>query len=302
MNENEQRPSDDPSGSEPRTNPYGQPLPPSAQQSSDEHSAGDSSGSERGGSTAYPPPSYGQPSQDPGQAPPYGQAPPPYGQAPSEHGQAPQPYGQAPQPYGQAPQYGQTSSDHGQAPQPYGQAPQQSAYGSSPYDASYGTRGDARPGTVTAAGWITIVLGVLGTLGYLALAAAFFLGKDFMVETFQEDPQFDEIASAGFTVDAFVTLLGFLMLGVAIWSAANVVLGILVLKRSNVARILLIVSCALTALLSLFAVIGGGIGVISLVPAVAVIVLLFVGGAKEWFARQGQASYGGAYPGAPYGG
>lgn len=284
MNENEQRPSDSSHGSEPPTNPYGQPVPPSSEQ----HSADDPSSRESGGSTGYPPPSYGESSHDQGQAQPYGQAP--------QHGEAPPPYGQESS-YGQAPHYGQ-SSPYGQSPQPYGQ-PQQPAYGSDPYDTGYDTRGDTRPGTVTAAGWITIVLGVLGTLLYLGLALAVFLGEDFMADAVRSDPSFED---SGVSVDFIIGVTGALFLGLAIWSALNLLLGVLVLRRSNVARTLLIISCALTALLSLVAVFAGGAGVITLVPAVAVIVLLFVGGAKEWFARKGQASYGGAHPGSPYGG
>ena len=72
----------------------------------------------------------------------------------------------------------------------------------------------------------------------------------------------------------------------AIWAAAAVVLAIFALRRSNVARVLLTVSSAVTALLSLVAV----LSLVSLVPliaAIAVIVLLFAGGANDWYARRG---------------
>ena len=63
---------------------------------------------------------------------------------------------------------------------------------------------------------------------------------------------------------------------------------VLVLRRSNAARITLVVSSAVTALISLFG-IGSGVSAITLLAAVAVIVLLFVGGANDWFKGKGQA-------------
>ena len=60
------------------------------------------------------------------------------------------------------------------------------------------------------------------------------------------------------------------------------VLAIFTLRRSNVARILLVVSAVLAALVSL-------LGVLAIVPLVvtlvciATVVLLFTGGANQWF-------------------
>ncbi len=73
-----------------------------------------------------------------------------------------------------------------------------------------------------------------------------------------------------------------------IWSAIAIVLGVLALKRSRVARIALVVSAAVTAMVSLLA-IGSFISAITLIGAVATIVLLFTGGAGDWFARRGGA-------------
>ena len=76
-----------------------------------------------------------------------------------------------------------------------------------------------------------------------------------------------------------------------------IVLGVLVLRRSNVARILLVISSAVVALLSLLA-IASGVSAVTLIAAVATIVLLFVGGAGDWFKRAATpAATGGGYPG-----
>ena len=81
----------------------------------------------------------------------------------------------------------------------------------------------------------------------------------------------------------------------------GVLLGVFVLRRSNVARILLVISSAVVAVFSLLG-ITSGLSVVTLAAAVAVIVLLFVGGANDWFSGRGAApsygapSYGGGRP------
>jgi hypothetical protein len=81
-----------------------------------------------------------------------------------------------------------------------------------------------------------------------------------------------------------------------VWSLIAVVLAVFVLRRSNTARILLVISASVVAVLSLLT-IAGGATVVTLVASVATILLLFVGGAGDWFKRTG--GHPGAYP-APY--
>ena len=71
-----------------------------------------------------------------------------------------------------------------------------------------------------------------------------------------------------------------------VWCLIACILAVLVLRRSNAARITLVVSSAVTALFSLFG-IGSGVSAVTLLAAVAVIVLLFVGGANDWFKGKG---------------
>ncbi|MCY4728858.1 hypothetical protein NYO98_21450 [Nocardioides sp. STR2] len=211
----------------------------------------------------------------------------------SDPGPTHQPYGQ--DPYGQQP-YAQQS---GGPPSLYGQQP---TYGQQP--------GGRRPGTVTAAAWITIVVSGLTAVGLGLMALAFAGFRDEFVQGFEQEWA---RSGAGTDVDvdpeqlAGVVVAGFVFL--AVWALISVVLAIFVLRRSNVARILLVISSAVVAVLSLIG-IGSGISIVPLVAAVAVIVLLFVGGAGDWFKGVSPAGAGaypgyvgqyGAQPGSPYG-
>ena len=238
----------------------------------------------------------------------------PYGQPvpPSPH-QSPHPSaGQSPEGRPDAPYGAPQDAPHEAPPAPYGygqpthQAPQSpyaaQPYGNDPYAVGrYGAHqpGDRRPGTVTAAGWIAIVCSALSTLFFGFMTLAFLVVQDPIVREMERQPEFREL-----DVDAgsIVGLLVAVMLVFALWSVIGIVLGVFVLKRSNVARILLVISSALVAVISLIG-ITSGVSAVTLAAAVAVIVLLFVGGASDWFARRSPASQsGGPYGGAPYGG
>lgn len=186
---------------------------------------------------------------------------------------------------GQPPQnpYGQP-----QAGDPYGQ-PAQPAYGQPAYGqpgyAAPGGDPDKRPGTVTAAGIITIVFSGLSLLLYAFILVALVVAKDAVLDEIETQPGFED---AGISAnDALGVVVG--VVGVfAIWCLIATILGFLVLRRSNAARILLVVSSSVTALLSLLA-IGSGLSALTLIAAIATIVLLFTGGAGDWFKRKGAA-------------
>ena len=205
----------------------------------------------------------------------------PYGTPPASPNPSGQPaggdpaYGQPPAaPYGQPP-----ASPYGQQ-QPYGQAP----YGQQPAHGAPTGDPDKRPGTVTAAGIVSIVMSTLSLLLFLTVTIAIFVARDDV-----EDAINDEIAnqqgmediSAG---DISSVLLVFMFVFV-LWSLIAIVLSVLTLKRHNWARITLVVSAAVTALFSLIG-ITSGVSALSLIAAVAVIVLLFTGGANQWFAKR----------------
>lgn len=193
-----------------------------------------------------------------------GAPPPPYGQQPVN------PYGQPANPYGQAP-FG-TPGPQGWAPTGYGPP-------------GTGVDPDKRPATVTAAGVITLVFSgltlVLAVLGAIGLAAA----RDDVIDEIRDEPGFDDVSNP----DDIVTFLFVLVAVLAVWCLVSMILAVLTMRRSNIARILLVISAVVTALLSLLA-ITSLISFVTLAAAVTVVVLLLVGRSGEWFARKGTQS------------
>ena len=249
---------------------------------------------------------YGQNPQQPPQPPqnPYGTGTgeSPYGQNPT---QPAEPAQSDPPPYGQQPYPDQTSGQPTGQPagqstgqqNPYGQNP----YGQNPYGGGapyaqqppagplgdgldmYGRPlgNDQRPGGVTAAAWITIVVAGLSSLLYGFITVAMLVAKDDV--TREMDDAIRDSGTSDFSAeDAYGVVVGVLLV-VTIWCLIACVLAVFVLRRSNVARILLIISAVIAGLLSLL----GIQSVVSAVPLLAagtVVVLLLVGGAGPWFA------------------
>ena len=145
---------------------------------------------------------------------------------------------------------------------------------------------DKRPGTVTAAGIITIIFSGLSLLLYGFVLIALLVAQDEVLDEIESQPGFED---AGISAnDALGVVVG--IVGVfALWCLIALVLGFLVLRRSNGARITLVVSSAVTALISLLG-IGSGVSALTLIAAIAVIVLLFTGGAGDWFKRKNAAA------------
>lgn len=195
---------------------------------------------------------------------------PPYGQQPPEN-----PYGQQPEsPYGQQP-YGA----------PYGQQPV-NPYGQQPYGAAYAPPGqdpDRRPGTVTAAGITTIVLAGLSFALYAIVALLTVLVRDDMIEAIEDG--LSPSQRDAFSGDDMATVITVIVVVFAVWCLIAIFLGIFAMRRSNVARILLVISSAMTALVSLLG-ITSGVSAVTLIAGVAVIVLLFTGGANQWYSRR----------------
>lgn len=167
------------------------------------------------------------------------------------------------------------------SPVPYHHNP----YGNSAYGPpGYGRRHpDARPGTVLAAGIVTLVttglmLAVLAVLLFFLLVARteFMAGFTGEARTESGDPS----AHSDLYVGILVVLLVLI-----VWCLGALVLAILALRRSHVARIMLVVSAAVASLVSLLAIMSG-FSVVPLVASVAVIVLLFTGGAGDWYHRE----------------
>ena len=197
------------------------------------------------------------------------------------------PYGQ-PDPYGQSNPYGQQPGGQQPGGQPY-------PYGQQPYGGSPQSVGDRRPGTVTAAAWMTIVFSAISALIFGITGMALLVARDQVITEMERVPEFQD---ANIDADAAVGVLAAVMVGLVVWSLIAIVLAVLVLRRSSVARILLVISCAAVAVLSLLSV-ASGATIVPLVAAIATVVLLFTGGAPDWFKRVPAPA--GGYPGGPTG-
>jgi len=142
-----------------------------------------------------------------------------------------------------------------------------------------------RPGTVTAAAVLTIVtsaLVLLAGLGFVVLGA---VGSEAFYDGIRDGGRgaYDDFDNQD--LETLVLVIGVVL---AVWSAVAIVLGVLVLRRSSVARVLLVISAGLSLVFSLLAILSL-ISALTFIAAVAAIVLLFVGGANDWFARRGPA-------------
>ncbi|MBW9211072.1 hypothetical protein KV100_15545 [Mumia sp. zg.B21] len=203
----------------------------------------------------------GQPAY--GQQPPYGQ--PPYGQPP--YGQ-PSPYGQAP--YGQQPPYGPPAYD------PYAQGLPQASF-PIPRDP------DARPATVTIAGWITIVTATLAVLGWIAIVLAI---DPLLDEIAKRPDDFDQTGSDIATIADSMSVIYTTAVAFIVASLAAAALAVLTLRRVGWARIALVVLSGLTIAVGMLMIMAL-VSLLWVVAGVAVVVLLFTGGANEWFSRTG---------------
>lgn len=164
-------------------------------------------------------------------------------------------------------------------PMPGGQAP----------SAGYGPPVPSkRPGSVTAASIISIVLSGLTVLSGIALAVASGPVGDYLRDNpgLLEDEGFsasdqqdvlDAIDAALIGLGVFTVLVG----------VVGIVLGLLVLKPRPWARILLTIAAALSILLGLLMSLNL-IGLPWLAGSIVVIVLLFRGRANDWFAGRPQ--------------
>lgn len=221
------------------------------------------------------PPAYPPPQQPFGAPPP---SPSPYGQPPTQQPQGEQAPAQ-PQSYTQ--QYGQSYS------QQYGQQYGQPAQGAYP---SYGEPGkDSRPATVTAAGVITLVTsGLMFVLLAVSLVTVLAAGPD---SDYVQDIV-DEMARQNAAYEDFSaqTIVNIAAVGIAIalgWALIAMLLAVFAMRRSNAARIGLVVSAALVFVPTGLIGVTGAFAMLLLSAAcIVVIICLFAGGASGWFARR----------------
>ena len=200
----------------------------------------------------------------------------------------PPPYAQ---PYGGQP-YGQ-----GQ-PQPHQPQYSQPQYAPPGYGAPSGRDPGKRPTTVTVAAVLTWLGAGATALLMLVFVAVLGAGGDAFVEEFETAARESDVALS--TDD--VLAVGWAVAGtMLVWSLISIVLAILAFRRSNGARIALVVSAVMAALFSLVAIMSI-VSAVTLLLAGATVILLFTGGANQWYSRRSSdgphsGSQSGAYPG-----
>lgn len=155
------------------------------------------------------------------------------------------------------------------------------AYGQPGSDPPLAPGGSKRPGTVLAAGIITIVFSVLTLAGLAIGLVGLSTSRDALVDELESSPGLED-----FDVDQLVGLITVVIAVLAVWCLAAIVLAVFAMRGSPVARVLLVVSAAASALLSLLAILSL-VSALTLVAAISVIVLLFTGGAGPWYAGRG---------------
>jgi hypothetical protein len=226
----------------------------------------------------------GTPPQYPSGQPPAGENP--YGQPPA----APNPYGGQPP---AQPAYGQPPAENPYGQAPYGQQQPQGYYAQQPPPGPLGDGLDMygrplvrepRPGSVTAAAWITLIMaGLTGALfGFITLGML--VAKDDVVT--EMDKAFAEQGVTGdFSAEDAYGFFLFALVVLTLWCVIACVLAVFAMRGSNVSRILLVISSVVAGLLSLVA-IGSVISAVWLLACIAVVILLFAGGAGEWYQRR----------------
>lgn len=176
--------------------------------------------------------------------------------------------GPASYPYGRPPEDRSTLPGYGQLPLAPGPT------GSAPFDA------DRRPGGVTAAAVLTWVFSGVTALVYVVIVAMLMFARGPLVDALQQDPRFDDLGMAAPDLLAVLWVMSAISI---FWCLAACVLAVLAYRRVGWARIALVVSAAVTALLGLLTF---PIGLVHAAAAVATIWLLFARGASQWYSRK----------------
>ena len=112
---------------------------------------------------------------------------------------------------------------------------------------------EARPGTVTAAAWITLIMaGLTGALfGFITLGML--VAKDDVVT--EMDKAFAEQGVTGdFSAEDAYGFFLFALVVLTLWCIIACVLAVFAMRGSNVSRILLVISSVVAGLLSLVAI------------------------------------------------
>jgi hypothetical protein len=143
---------------------------------------------------------------------------------------------------------------------------------------------DERPGTVTAAGWITLVLSGITALLFGFLTLALLVAKDEIITEINRE-LIRQDAYGDFKAEDFYGGFVVVMVVFTAWCLIACVLAVMAMRRSNVARILLIISAVVSGVLSLLG-ITSVVSALWLIACVAVVVMLLGGAARDWYAHR----------------
>lgn len=200
------------------------------------------------------------------------------------------PHTQQPPPY---PGYGSSGASH-PPPDPWGGHP---AYPGGIAPGAPAMSSEQRPGSVVAAAVIAMVMSALTGGLWLLFGIYIIAAGDSVLDRFRNRADFQRmLTQAQMTFEDFRDMLSAvgvvaLVLGVLMLLAIIPAIG--VLRRSRAARVILIVLSVLTVLPGLFFTLTGlFLGLLWVLAGIAVIVLLYVGGASAWFAGRPSQSGG----------
>ncbi|GAA5155429.1 hypothetical protein GCM10023340_40680 [Nocardioides marinquilinus] len=143
-----------------------------------------------------------------------------------------------------------------------------------------------RPGTVTAAAIITMVFGALTTLGCGILGLTLLLADKSDVINDLQDRLGDQSTFDDYSFEDWENVLsaaGIIFLVLAVWALISIALAVGAMRGSNGARIMLIISAGVSIVVSLVGTLIFLFPGLNLIAAIAVIVLLFTGGAGDWY-------------------
>ncbi len=213
----------------------------------------------------------------------------PFGQKPGDQVQQQLPGDQPTYPQGQAAPYPAPPPQQGGWPAPaQGQWPPPSEPPVQPAGRAPGKR----PGTVLTAVVLTWAFAGITFLGFLALILMLAGAQDQLLEELRADQSIQEL---NLSTQDLVSILWVMSAVILVWCLSAMVLAFLVFRGIGWARIVLAVSAGAAALFSLAA---APAGLLHTAAAIATGVLMFVGGAGEWFSRGGGSHD--AHGGPPY--
>jgi hypothetical protein len=135
----------------------------------------------------------------------------------------------------------------------------------------------ARPLTVYLAAWLTWVFSTVTLLFLLLLVVTLAADADRLLEALQANPQ---IAANGYSSRELLSILWVVSALGIFWCLSAIVLAVLAYRRVSIGRIGLVVSALFAGVLGVATL----VGLVHAIAAFASVVLLFVGGANQWYA------------------